>query len=491
MLTRQELAEMAGLLASESVLFKLQYHHDPLAFVHDCVNFVAGERLADYQEEILEELVPRKRIAVRGPHGLGKTALAAWIVLWAVLTAEDVKVPTTASAWRQVTKFLWPEIHKWTARLDWKLIGRDPFNREELLTLSLKLGPTREAFGVVSDNEALIEGAHAKRVVYVFDEAKEIPNKTWDAAEGAFAGAGADTPAEAFALAISTPGEPGGRFYDIHSRKPGYEDWWPRHVKLEEAIAAGRISREWAEARARQWGETSAVYLNRVKGEFATSEESGIISLAWVEAANERWREWNDAGRPMCHEEDGSLKPMDAVGVDVARSGEDQTVMAVRYGRIITKIEAHSKEETMQTTGRVAGILKAHGGKAIVDVIGIGAGVYDRLREQGYKATPFNAAAGSRVTDQSGQWGFVNKRAEAWWSLREMLSDPESQIMLPPDDKLTGDLTAPTWKATSGGKIKVEAKDDIKKRIGRSTDYGDAVVQAFWVGRGGPLVAMV
>ena len=487
MLTRQELVTIAN-LATDSVLFKLQYHHDPLAFVHDCIRFSQGEAPTDYQDEILGELIPRKRAAVRGPHGLGKTALASWIVLWAVLTADDVKVPTTASAWRQVSKFLWPEIHKWAARLNWQRMGREPFSRDELLDLSLKLGPTREAFGVVSDNAALIEGAHAKRVVYVFDEAKEIPNPTWDAAEGAFAGAGADTDAEAFALAISTPGEPAGRFYEIHSRKPGYEDWWARHVTLEEAIAAGRISREWTEARRRQWGETSAVYLNRVKGEFATSEESGIISLSWVEAANKRWREWDDAGRPICHNEDGSLKPMGAVGVDVARSGEDKTTMALRYGDIITRIEAHAKEETMETTGRVVAILKAHGGKAIVDVIGIGAGVYDRLREQEYNAVPFNAAAGCNLTDQSGQWAFVNKRAAAWWGLRELLNDPDSQVMLPPDDNLTGDLTAPTWKATSGGKIKVEAKEDIKKRIGRSTDYGDAVVQAFWMGRVGSLI---
>lgn len=480
-MTRQERAEILS-LATDSVLFKLQYQYDPLAFVHDCVRFAAGEQLAEYQEEILEELIPRKRIAVRGPHGLGKTALAAWIVLWAVLTAEDVKVPTTASAWRQVTKFLWPEIHKWSYRLDWNRVGRAAFSRDELLTLSLKLSPIREAFGVVSDNAALIEGAHAQRIVYVFDEAKEIPDPTWDAAEGAFAGAGEDTGAEAYAFAISTPGAPVGRFYDIHARKPGYDDWWPRHVTLEEAIKARRISREWADRRRTQWGEKSAVFLNRVEGEFASSEADSIISLSWVEAANDRWREWVEAGSPMCHNEDGTLKPMDVVGVDVARSGEDQTVLALRYGQIITEIRAYSKEDTMQTTGRVVGVLEGHGGKAIVDVIGIGAGVYDRLREQQYDAEPFNAAAGSKIRDQSGEWGFVNQRAEAWWTLRELLSDPESQVALPPDDQLTGDLTAPTWKAVSGGKIRVEAKEDIKKRIGRSTDYGDGVVQAFWPG---------
>jgi hypothetical protein len=115
-----------------------------------------------------------------------------------------------------------------------------------------------------------------------------------------------------------------------------------------------------------------------------------------------------------------------------------------------------------------------------VDVIGIGAGVVDRLRELGCTVIPFNAAAATQVRDRSGELGFANLRAAAWWSLREML-DPANGIgvALPPDDMLIGDLTAPHWRVLSGGKIKIESKDDIYKRLGRSTDDGDAVVMAF------------
>lgn len=451
-----------------------------MAFVHDCIRFKPGQAPTPYQDEVAGELIARRRIGVRGPHGLGKTALAAWLTLWGVLTVEDVKVPTTASAWRQLTKFLWPEIHKWAAQLRWEKIGREPFTRDELLTLALKLGPTKEAFAVASDNAALIEGAHAERILYIFDEAKVIPDPTWDAAEGAFAGAGADTAAEAYALAISTPGAPVGRFFDIHARRPGLEDWWTRHVRLEEAIRAGRISGEWAEDRRRQWGETSAVYMNRVLGEFASSEESGVIPLAFVEMANERWREWADAGRSLPVDADTkTVVPMDMVGVDVARSGEAKTVLALRYGDIITELRAYTKEDTMETTGRIVAALRK-GGKAVVDVIGVGAGVVDRLREQGYRkqTVAFNAAEKTTWRDRSGELEFLNVRAAAWWNLRELLET--EAIALPPNDMLTGDLTAPTWRQTSGGKIKIESKDEIAKRIGRSTDYGDAVVQAFW-----------
>ncbi len=113
-------------------------------------------------------------------------------------------------------------------------------------------------------------------------------------------------------LAISTPGEPQGRFYEIHARRPGCEDWWVRHVTLLECLRAGRIGPEWAAQRKVQWGEQSAVYRNRVLGEFASSEEDGIIPLTWIEAANERWQ---------ALQESGQWGPFLRCGVDVARGG--------------------------------------------------------------------------------------------------------------------------------------------------------------------------
>lgn len=452
--------------------FQKQYHHDPGAFVHDCITF-RRDGPTPYQDEMLSELVSRKRIAMRGPHGIGKTALASWIVLWSVLTEDDCKTPTTASAWRQLTKFLWPEIRKWAARLRWDVIGREPFNRHtELLTLTLKRGETCESFAVACSDPATIEGAHARRIVYVYDEAKAIPDATWDATEGAFSGAGEDTDAEAFALAISTPGEPQGRFYDIHSRKPGYEDWWTRHVTLDEAIAAGRISREWAEQRRNQWGEESAVYQNRVAGEFAASAADVLIPLGWVEEANARWREWDDAGRL-------GLPGERRYGLDVARYGNDKSCLAERIGICVTDLDVWGKRDTMETVGRVRPRLR--GARINVDVIGIGAGVLDRLRELGEDAIGVNFGAGTQCTDESGEVEMLNVRAAAWWGMRERLQPP-SNIVLPPSDDLTGDLTAPHYGYTSTGKVKVESKDDIRKRLKRSPDVGDAVVLVFWDG---------
>lgn len=450
-----------------------RFYDDPVGFAEQCIRWPAGESLTDYQRELLAALPVRKKVSARGPHGLGKTTTAAIAVLWFATTREllgrDWKVPTTAGAWRQLERYLWPEITKWARRMRWDVVGCEPWSeRTELLSLNIKLRHG-SAFAVASDNPALIEGVHADSVLYLFDESKAISAATFDAAEGAFSGAG-EGDLEAFALAMSTPGEPSGRFYEIHARKPGLEDWWARHVTVDEAIAAKRISKSWADQRRRQWGDTSALFANRVLGEFHSSDEDGVIPLGWVEAANERWRAWDEAGRPM----EGAR----GVGVDVARSGSDKTVQALLAGDIVTELRRSSREDTMATTGRVRGVLDAWPGcTPVVDVIGVGGGVVDRLRELGCKVIGFNASEASTRKDRSGELGFVNKRAEAWWLLRESL-DPAygATLALPPDDTLTGDLTAPHWTVTSTGKIQIESKDDIRKRIGRSPDDGDAVV---------------
>ena len=460
----------------------LAYHDDPAGFVTDCIRWEPGHAPTAYQLAALRSLPEHRRLSVRGPHGLGKTAMHSWSVLWFALTrdaaGEDWKVPTTASAWRQLTNFLWPEIRKWARQLDWELIGRPPLTGLELMRQSLRL-TYGEAFAVACSDPSSIEGVHADQVLYVYDEAKTIPAETYDATEGAFSGAGIDTGSDAYAIASSTPGAPQGRFYEIHARKPGLEDWHAVHVTLADTIAAGRVSEQWAAQRARQWSATSAVYANRVLGEFAASESDGIIALAWVEAANERWH--------ALAEQDPDVDPLTCVGVDVARSGEDRTVIALRYGLAVRELRRYGPQGTMDTAGVTLGILEAHHHPArqitaVIDVIGIGAGVVDRLRETSLeRVVAFNASERSERRDRSHELGFTNARAAAWWNLREML-DPDSgiQVALPPDDLLTGDLTAPTWRVMSGGRIQVESKDEIKKRLGRSTDDGDAVVMAFW-----------
>jgi len=470
---------------------KLTYRNNPVAFAHDCIDW-RGEGLTSYQDEILGELHVKHRVAVRGPHGLGKTCIAAIALLHFALTfdGDDWKIPTTASAWRQLSEFFWPEVHKWSQRVKWDKVGRPQFSQLELQTMLLKL-TTGRAFAMASSDDELTEGAHADHLLYVFDEAKAIPSGRWDAAEGAL------MTGDTYALAISTPGEPQGRFYDIHTKKPGYENWWTRHVTVDECIAAGRIKPQDVEQLARQWGENSAVFKNRVLGEFCESSEDSVIPLSWIEAANRRWEErievldrnWNwiegaKQGKWPKWRWRREQWPVDAVSTDIARSDNgDKTVVGRKQGMTLTQLDRYSIADTMPVVGYVGNLLErwpsAYG---IIDVIGIGAGPYDRLRERGFKVYPFNAAEATEMKDRSKELQFADKRSAAWWNMRELL-DPayDSQVALPPCDVLTGDLTAPKrGRMTSSGKLRVESKDDIRKRLGRSTDDGDTCVTVFF-----------
>lgn len=461
--------DLASKVLARSALTRWMYC--PACWAKECL----AVDLVPYQVEVLEELPARKRVALRGPHGLGKSFIGAVVTLWFATTRElaglDWKIITTASAWRHLEVYLWPEIHKWANRVDFEVLGRSPFDRRrELMDLRLKLGHGA-ATAVASNMPEKIEGAHADSLLYLLDEAKIIPPPTWDSVEGAFSGAGVDTGAEAFALAMSTPGPPAGRFYDIHRRAPGYEDWWTRHVTLEEAVTAGRISRAWAEQRARQWGPESAMYANRVLGEFHASDEDAVVPLAWLELAIERWHEWDRAGRP---DNGGPYW----TGVDVGRGG-DETILAKRDGWAVLLQGVRFHRNTMATVAAV----QAEPGRPIVDVVGLGAGVFDRLREVSAKPLAYTGSGKTGRRDRSGKFGFTNVRSAAYWHIRELL-DPayEPTLALPPDDLMISDLTTPTWEVQSGipPKIKVETKDHVVDRLGRSPDRGDATVMSLW-----------
>lgn len=467
-----------------------EFYDDPVGFIDEYVIFPKpppGQLpgLTEYQREIMALVPIKKRLAVRGPHGLGKTTTNALTLIWFALTRDaagvDWKVVTTAGAWRQLEYYLWPEIRKWAGCLDWGKLGITQWKfGKDLMSLSLKL-KHGEAFAVASSDKEKIEGAHADSIMYIFDESKAIAADIFDAAEGAFSGGGDAAeptlaedgrPLEALAVATSTPGEPSGRFYDIHSGKPGYEDWTTRHVKLVEVIKAKRINRTWADQRARQWGEDSALYANRVLGEFHSSPADSTIPLAWVEAAVGRWHDWMNAG--------GRKRSRTTVlGVDIALGGADMTAIATRRGVVLEKVERLNTADTLVAAAAVQ--VRSDGtGEAVIDSIGVGAGVIDQSRVLGLNVRPFTASHKSYARDRSGEHEFINRRAEIWWLMRERL-DPAfgSQICLPDDPELIAELIAPKWKESAGGKIQVESKDDLKKRLGRSTDSADAVLQTW------------
>lgn len=441
------------------------HRRDPAGWVEQTL----GEALWSKQRDILASVLDRKRTAVKSCHEAGKSFTAARLAAWwlSVHPADDAFVVTTAPSAHQVNNILWREIRRAhrkgdlpgyvTQQAEWKIsdgvvgIGRKPPDYDE------------DSF----------QGIHARYVLVILDEASGIPPALWNGAEAITTGE------DCRILAIGNPTDPASEFAAVCKPASGWNvirisafdtpqfTGEPLPDDVRSRFLPPSTVDEWRA----KWGEGSPLYTSKVLGEFPDASDDAVIPLGWVEQAQQRWRDRT-----------GGLPPLTCVGVDVARTGQDRSAAALRHGSRIDRVDTWGGADTMDTVGRVYA-LTGDRVVAVVDVIGIGAGVVDRRREQGLPTEPFNASERTDLVDSSGTLGFVNKRSAAWWGLRELL-DPTSgvDVELPDDDDLAAELIAPRWQVTSAGKVKVEGKDDIRKRLGRSTDLADAVIQAFWPG---------
>jgi hypothetical protein len=200
----------------------------------------------------------------------------------------------------------------------------------------------------------------------------------------------------------------------------------------------------------------------------AVDSDWQLIPTEWIQAAMDRWEPRDVPGK------------LSAIGCDPARGGADSTVISCRYGWWFDKLSVHA---LTPSGGDVAGLILQKMGADVgvpinLDIIGIGASVFDHLQSFNCNVTGVNNASKSEKRDITGSIGFVNKRADTWWQLRELLS-PESsaQLSLPPDRELMADLATPMYSVGARG-IQVESKTDIIKRLGHSPDRGDALVLA-------------
>lgn len=232
---------------------------------------------------------------------------------------------------------------------------------------------------------------------------------------------------------------------------------------------------------------SSPIFQAKVRGVFPLAGTEGVIPLGWVQLAVNRWHDIMDQEDGRATSLKAALPGAKIIGVDVARGGEDETVIAVRYGSLVESLHHYRQADTMETADTAASFCHEPGMIAVIDVIGIGAGVYDSLRRMKAKGTivgrpvAFNASAQTPERDSIGEFRFRNDRSAAWWKMRELL-DPSrgSKIALPDDERLIEELVAPHYKHHVGGIIVVESKDEIRKKLGRSTDSADAVIQSFW-----------
>lgn len=423
-----------------------------------------------YQVETLEKLAGNNFVSLRSPRGCGKTVVASWAALWAVCCFPDVKVVTTALAWTQLKRFLWPEIHKWVARSDLTSLGFELVAGEHLQSQAFTLSANRTAFAVASKEGARLEGFHADLVLFILDEAKKIPDEIWRSILTGSLGNEFKT------LAVSTPGLPVGMFYETQTGKA--ENWRALHVTKDIADLEVPFFREQANQLKRQFGEDSVPYRQHVLGEFAQDDEDSLIPLHLIEAANVRWLERKNNPSRLLYR----------LGVDVGGTGGSNSVIATRYSDNWIDHLGSVQSSTDMTDKTLFGIRtilaqnrgRIHGdARIIIDGAGVGMGVSDGAKDLSVPVDALYVSSATKELDTTGTFGFNNVRTLLLWRLYEGLNPditPEDRLIcLPPDDELTGELVA-IKKIQQASGFKAEGKAQIKRRIGRSPDKADAVM---------------
>jgi hypothetical protein len=426
------------------------YRDDPVAFCRDVLGVESATRRSDgteYQFEALSDLAAQPRVSVRSGHGIGKSAIDAWAAIWWLLTRPLSRVVVVAPEFsRQVRAVLFSEMRKWARRSNVRL----PLSVLSSRVVVEGYGEEWAAIGMPATEPDRIEGMHSEAgVLLILDETKGIGQDVYDALQGALTGLEDNR-----LLVTSTPGGPSGPFYRIWSKSEG---WALHHIPSTDS---SNVSVQWVEDRKRDWGEGSPLYQARVLGEFPDSGEGVLFPLNLLEAA---------VGRELPVEDDTGI----TLGIDVARSiAGDLNALAVSKGGKLSEVATWRSPDTMQVVERVVQEAAKRGPKLIrVDVGGPGAGVCDRLRQLGYSVDEVYFGGGPRD-----RMRFKNRRAELFWSLRERLE--RGEVSLPDDDDLMADLAAVRYFFAADGKIQLEAKDEIRKQLGRSPDRADAVALA-------------
>lgn len=430
------------------------------------INSVLGADPWAKQIEIVNSVRDNPRTAVASAHGVGKSWVAARIALWWLLCHPGSIVAVTAPTYRQVERILWQEIRK--AYKGAKI----PLGPEPLKT-SLTITDGWYAFGFSTDDSTRFQGLHAEHVLVIFDEAAGVAPEIWTAAEGVL------TSEHCRFLAIGNPTESSGPFYEMFRdatvHKIHISAFDIPNVAMQKTVVPGLTTYEWVEDKKVRWGENSQIYRSRVLGEFPTNSASTVIPLSWVEAAVERGR--------LARASKTALPPVTTAGLDVSDGGEDRTFLARKRGNFYDDLVDLTQSDPFATMAVLASA-KQYVGSAtlIVDAIGCGSGIVSRAQEERLDVYGFVASKGTERKDETGDQGFINCRAAAWWGFREMLN-PNSglNISLPDDNELLAELTEPRWMAVSGGRIKIEEKSEIRKRLGRSPDKADAVIMAAWI----------
>lgn len=384
------------------------------------------------------------QVAVASGHGIGKTALVSWIILWYMSTHEFPQVVVTANTASQLTTKTWRELAKWHKLM----INKGWFQWTATKFYHVLYPETWFAAAIPwnEHNSEAFAGTHEKHVLVIFDEASAVADSIWEVTEGAMTTPGA------MWIAFGNPTQTTGRFAACFGKFK--HRWLTRQIDSRTAKMANLVQiQQWID----DYGEDHDFVRVRVRGMFPRSGSLQFIGADLVGAAMRRKAE-------------GHHQAAKVLGVDVARHGDDQSVTCRRQGNHVWPLRRYRIGDLMQLADVVAGEIHEFKPDAVfVDATGMGWGVIDRLRQLGFGHLVIGVQVGEKATDEQRYW---NKRAELWANAKDWITEGGC---LPNDPELETDLTAPEYGYDKRMRIQIESKDEMKRRGLSSPDSADAL----------------
>lgn len=455
------------MLGEEAILY---YADHPVEFVEDVIRATPDPK----QAEVLRSVAENTMTSVRSGHGVGKSTVEAWVIIWFMVTRPFPKIPCTAPTQHQLFDILWAEVSKWRRN--------NPALEKELVWTKEKLymnGYPEEWFAVArtASKPDALQGFHAEDVLYIIDEASGVDDKIFEPVLGSLSTEGARL------LMCGNPTQLQGFFYESHHKnKASYKTF---HIDGRDST---RVSPDFVNTIINMYGEDSDVFRVRVAGEFPLAENDVFITLPLIEKSIAT--EYNPDGKP------GQIH----IGCDVARFGDDKTVITYRTDEKVEIYKKRNGQNTMKTADDIMtlGIELAtrYGltpGKDSpiyikIDDSGVGGGVTDRLKQMKENApeTYWWAEICPVIFGKKIKHKYYDDSTTLMMAIVRNLLRPYDEegkekpieLILPDDDELAGQLSSRKYGMTEAGKIKVESKKKMKERGLPSPDEADSLLLA-------------
>lgn len=449
------------MIGEDAVMY---YASHPVEFVEDIVGATPDEE----QAKILRSLAANTMTTVRSGHGVGKSTVEAWSVIWFMTTRPFPKIPCTAPTQHQLFDILWAEVSKWLRHS--KALSKELVWTKEKVYMR---GYPEEWFAVArtASKPDALQGFHAEHVLYIIDEASGVDDTIFEPVLGALSTPGARL------LMCGNPTQLSGFFYDSHHKnRASYSTF---HI---DGRKSSRVSQDFINTIIRMYGEDSDVFRVRVAGDFPLQEDDIFIPLPLVE-------------RSIMTEYMPSILPSTIhIGCDVARFGDDKTVIGYKVDEKASFYKKRHGQDTMKTADDIVQlgqelVSKYHPTDPIpvkIDDGGVGGGVVDRLRqikrndpERFWWLEVYPVKFGQKIRHK-----YYDDSTTYMMSVVKHLLAPYDehgqqkpvQLILPDDDDLVAQLSGRKYYITEQSKIRIESKDAVKKRGQPSPDEADCIL---------------